>query len=208
MRLGKSVLLGFGILWLIAVGAGLWVLFHYETSPGEAARPPVQWPAESEIPRAPGRATLVMVAHPHCPCTRASIGELALLMARLQGQVPAYVLFLKPTGVAEDWPKTDLWRSSAAIPGVTVMGDEGGVEAARFRATVSGQTFLYDVNGRLLFSGGITASRGHSGGNAGRSAIVHLVTKGVAERTQTSVFGCSLHDPNPRARQVDRSWKR
>jgi hypothetical protein len=137
-----------------------------------------------------------MLAHPHCPCTRASIGELALLMAHSQGRVTAYVLFLKPAGFSDDWEKTDLWHSAASIPGVKVMIDDGGAEARRFHAATSGQTMLYDAEGRLLFSGGITGSRGHAGDNAGRSAIVSLLNTGAAERAETFVFGCRLFGAN------------
>jgi hypothetical protein len=51
---------------------------------------------------------------------------------------------------------------------------------------------LYGSEGNLLFSGGITAARGHEGDNAGRSAIISCLTKSEAERNQTPVFGCSL----------------
>jgi hypothetical protein len=51
---------------------------------------------------------------------------------------------------------------------------------------------LYDTAGRLLFSGGITAARGHSGDNAGREAIVALLAGAPTDRTQTPVFGCKL----------------
>jgi hypothetical protein len=115
-------------------------------------------------------------------------------MAQADGRVAAYVLFVKPEGSADDWEQTDLWQSAASIPGVHVLVDDGA-EALRFHAVTSGQTALYDVAGRLLFSGGITASRGHSGDNAGRSAIVSLLNSGEAEQTETAVFGCSLHAP-------------
>lgn len=206
MKRGQWVLVATGVLWMCVVGTGLGIMLNYETAPGIATTPPKQWPSHSQIRRDLGRPTLVMLAHPHCPCTRASIGELAVLMARLQGRVSACVLFSRPRGFSEDWEKTDLWRTAAAIPGVTVLRDDGGVEAARFHAAVSGQTLLYDANGRLLFSGGITASRAYSGDNKGRSAIISLVMTGVAEQTQTSVFGCSLHDPDGKALQAGRSW--
>jgi hypothetical protein len=51
---------------------------------------------------------------------------------------------------------------------------------------------LYDVNGRLLFSGGITGSRGHAGDNAGRTAILALLHREASGRNDTFVFGCSL----------------
>ena len=188
-------------LWLLVVGGGLSVLWGYENTPGVAADPPRRWPADSRIRLAPDRATLVMLAHPHCPCTRASVGELASLMAQSQGRLTAYVLFLKPAGFAEDWEKTDLWRSAADIPGVIPVVDEEGAEARRFHAVTSGQTLLYGADGRLLFSGGITASRGHSGDNAGRSAIASLVNTGRAERDETFVFGCPLFDKNSECRE-------
>jgi hypothetical protein len=188
----RPILLVATVLWLSAVSAGLCVLWGYENTPGVGAKPPGAWPTDSRIQRATDRATLVMLAHPHCPCTRASIGELALLMAQSRGRVRAYVLFLKPSGFSDEWEKTDLWQSAASIPGVNVLIDDGGAEARRFHAATSGQTMLYDADGRLLFSGGITGSRGHAGDNAGRSAIVSLVNTGAAERAGTFVFGCQL----------------
>jgi len=129
-------------------------------------------------------------------------------MARVQGQTSAHVLFWKPADVADDWVKTDLWREAAAIPGVEVSVDEGGVEAARFRAYASGQTILYDAQGHLLFNGGITGARGHAGDNAGRSAVVSLLTTGAAERRETFVFGCALHNPAAQGREGEGLWKK
>jgi hypothetical protein len=115
-------------------------------------------------------------------------------MAQCQGLVNANVLFIQPEGFNDEWAQTDLWQSAATIPGVTVRQDSGGIEARRFHAETSGQVLLYDAAGRLLFSGGITGSRGHSGDNAGRSTIVSLLIEGIAERNQTLVLGCSLFD--------------
>lgn len=199
----RLILLTSTVLWLFAVSSGLWVLWSYANTPGAGARPPQRWPADSQIQRAPDRATLVMLVHPQCPCSRASIGELAALMAQTRGRVTAYVLFLKPPGFSKDWEKTDLWQSAASIPGVNVITDDGGAEAQRFHAATSGQTVLYDASGRLLFGGGITGSRGHPGDNAGRSAIVSLVNTGVAERTETVVFGCPLFDKNSECRKSE-----
>ena len=141
-----------------------------------------------------------MMAHPKCPCTRATVGELALLMAHTQGRVTAHVLLIKPRGAPDNWEKTDLWYSAARIPGVHVLTDTDGIEAGRFHATTSSQTMLYDKDARLLFSGGITASRGHSGDNTGRSAIVLLLMQGESEQTETLVFGCPLFDPSDECR--------
>jgi len=78
---------------------------------------------------------------------------------------------------------------------VQVMRDDDGVEAARFGAATSGQVILYDRDGGLLFTGGITASRGHAGDNDGRNAIVSLLGRGRETRHSSPVFGCSLLEP-------------
>lgn len=188
----RALLIALCVLWLLMVCTGIGFLRNYESTPGVAAAAPAAWPADSRIARAPALATLVMLAHPRCPCTRASIGELARLMAQAEGRVKAYVLFVRPSNFSDEWAQTDLSASAAAIPGVSVVRDDEGIEAGRFHAATSGQTMLYDAQGRLLFSGGITSARGHAGDNEGRTAIVSLLNADKAAQKQTPVFGCPL----------------
>ena len=184
-------------IWLAAVSVGSGVLMVYEYIPGQAAHVPSTWPTQSKIPRATDQPTLIMFAHPDCPCTRASIGELMELMTHCQNKVKAYVVFLQPKGSDENWLHTDVWRSAEAIPGVAVQADEEGIEARNFQATTSGQVVLYNGRGSLLFRGGITSSRGHYGDNTGLSAIILLLHDKTASTVETPVFGCSLLDPKP-----------
>jgi hypothetical protein len=128
------------------------------------------------------------------------MGELASIMAHSQGRLSAYVLFIKPQGFSDDWEQTDLWQSASEIPGVTVVLDTDGREARLFDAATSGQTVLYDRDGHLLFRGGITASRGHFGDNAGQASIISIVNAEIPDRTETSVFGCPLFDPQSECR--------
>jgi len=195
-RLRRSVLFAFIIVWAVGIGFGLKYLWTYQVSAGTAAAPPSLWPEDSRIPREKGQSTLVLLAHPKCPCTRATIGELAVLMAHCQGKVSVYILFFKPSGFPDNWEQTDLWHSAAVIPGVTVLADNDGVEAQRFGSVTSGQALLYGPDGNLEFSGGITASRGHSGDNAGRDAITALLLNGKSDAKTSQVFGCSLTDKN------------
>jgi hypothetical protein len=181
-----------GALWLAAVGGGMGVLWSYSTAPDVAATPPAVWPRESRVRPSEGRSNLIVLAHPHCPCTRATIEELDRLMARVGDQLQAHVLFATPAGAADGWEATDLWGRAVAIPGVTVLRDAEGSEARHFGAATSGQVVLYDSTGRLRFSGGITAARGHAGDNAGRSAIVELLGGVSSDAIETPVFGCSL----------------
>ncbi len=182
----------FGIAWVIAVALGLRILLNYESTPGRIGAVSQTWQSASAIQRANDCPTLVMFAHPHCPCTRASVGELAQIMAQARGKVSAFVLFVRPKGAPDNWDETDLRRSAAAIPGVRVSTDVDGLEARRFGVETSGHTLLFDREGHLVFSGGITQSRGHAGGNVGESAIVSLVNNQRPGRSETFVFGCSL----------------
>lgn len=160
-----------GVLWLGLSCGGLALLAWYSGSPGTSHAAPLQWPIDSSIHLSERGATLIVFAHPHCPCTRASLGELEKIVARSGSNVMTSVIFLKPVGSDDSWNRTDLVQTAAAIPGVHVVHDLDGAEARRFGATTSGQTLLFNARGELLFNGGITSARGHAGDNAGRSAI-------------------------------------
>ena len=184
------------MVWAAAVTTGFFCLLQYEKTPGQVGALSSCWPAGSSLVFDPTRLNLVMLAHPRCPCTRASVAELAQIMARSGERTAACVLFLRPKGFPASWARTDLWRGAEAIPGVNVLCDEEGVEARRFGAVTSGHVVLFDRDGRLLFRGGITSTRGHLGDNAGRRGVLALLTRGAVDRTETPVFGCPLHDPD------------
>jgi hypothetical protein len=178
--------------WLGGVISGLWVLWAYDNRPGKTANAPGQWPGGTTLTLSSATPTLVFVAHPQCTCTDASLDELAEILARAQTHPRTYVLFLKPSSVEPGWEQTDLWTRASALPNVTVLRDDEGIEARRFGVETSGQTFLYDRNGTLIFNGGITGSRGHAGENAGELSLVALLSQGAPARRNTSVFGCPL----------------
>jgi hypothetical protein len=178
--------------WLIGVLLGFFAIQRYATTPSEKTMAPSQWPSGGLIERERDRPTLVLFAHPHCPCTRASLAELSRLMTTLAGRLGAHVLFTRPEGVEDDWESSGLLERARHIPGVLVDVDVGGREAASFGAHTSGEAFLYGADGGLLFHGGITASRGHEGDNVGSGRIISLVTIGSTDLAQSAVFGCEL----------------
>jgi hypothetical protein len=193
VRIALTILIG--AVWVGALFAAHRALLGYDYQAGADAKAPVMWPSDTKVQRSGSLPVIVVFAHPKCPCTRATIEELAVLMAKVHGKATATVVFVRPDAFPVGWEKTDLWQSAARIPGVEVVSDPGGVEAGRFGALASGQTMFYDASGALRFSGGITEFRGHSGDNEGRSAITSLVLKGGAEIDHTSVYGCSLKNP-------------
>jgi hypothetical protein len=173
---------------------------RYESTSGPLADAVRVWPGDSGLPRWPGQPALIVLAHPQCPCTRASLSELNVIMQRFRGQLTAHVLFVRPPGTPEGWERTDTWRRASDIPGVVVRLDRDGVEAKRFRAFTSGQALLYDGRGRLLYNGGLTGARGHEGDNLGRRAIVALLNGEVRGPLSHNVFGCLLFSADENAR--------
>src|ERR1700722_5435428 len=88
--------IGLCALWLLAVGAGFVVILNYQSVSGRVGITPQQWPSGAQIELDHNRDTLIMFAHPQCPCTRASLEELNRLLARSQGKIPAQVVFFRP----------------------------------------------------------------------------------------------------------------
>jgi hypothetical protein len=186
-------------VWLAAAGAALAWLMQYDNTPGEAAHAPLQWPADSAMARDPQGPTLVMLAHPRCDCTRASLTELAELLARAPKRPRTYVVFIKPTGVDADWERSGVWRQASDIEGAEVLRDDGGLEARRFGVSTSGQTLLYSASGALVYAGGTTGARAKAGNNAGRTSLVALLNGQQPGQVATPVFGCSLFGPGDSA---------
>lgn len=183
----------FALGWMATVGFGLHTLFGYEHKAGTVGAVPPRWP-DSQLKRATDRPTLVLAAHPRCTCTRATLDELAAVMAHAPGKFAAYVLLVTPKEGGTEWNDTSLRRQAEQIPGVTVVSDIDGAEARRFGTETSGHALLFAPDGRLLFNGGITASRGHSGDNAGEDSILALLGDKKPATTQTMVFGCALEE--------------
>lgn len=181
------------VLWPTLVLSGFAVVTQHAYAPGRGADAPVTWPADA--PFAHGdRPTLVMLAHPRCPCTRAALAELARVMAATDGRLDARVLFLDPHDGDDAWRSSDLWDLARAIPGVQVEADPDGAVARRFGAHTSGQVVVYDARGTLVFAGGLTPGRGHEGDSDGKSLLIDGVLHGFDREGVTDVFGCELHE--------------
>jgi hypothetical protein len=201
-----------GAAWIVLVVAGMAAVAAHQMMPGEAAAVS-RGPATGATADPAGRAalapvtlaadvpTLVVFLHPRCPCGTATVGELAKLTARCGGRLAATVAVFGPADAATGGPddgRLGPWQAAAAIPGVRVVRDADGALAARLGVRTSGQAFLFDRAGRVLYAGGITASRGHAGDNDGADAVADLAL-GTAGRPSVPrggpVFGCPLYPP-------------
>ena len=183
-------------VWLLAVGLGLHTLLRYKAKAGNAGQPPSTWPGNTLVSSPLHKPLLVMFAHPRCPCTKASLGELEQLVARAQNQFDVAVVFYEPAGGSKAWSSSGLVGEARSIPGVRVQFDSDGNLAKRFSIETSGHTLVYGANHKLLFSGGITGSRGHFGDNKGLAAVEDIIRdhSSPLARTTTPVFGCELFE--------------
>jgi hypothetical protein len=178
--------------WMAVVGAGFAALARYDNAPGALGeRTPSRWPPLSRLSRTPGLPNLIVMLHPQCPCSRATLGNLERAMPELQDKTQVHLVFVhRDTEDRRD--DNALLRIAKAIPGTEIFQDQAGRETELFGVLTSGETLLYSREGTLLFHGGITFGRSHEGGNPGLSAIVEFIQHGVANRSSTSVFGCAL----------------
>lgn len=166
-------------------------LVIFDGTAGDQGQPPLRWPASSLIRREVGKCNLLVFAHPFCACTRATLDEIAQALALRRGTGPATsvrILFVRPSH--SNW-KADAWSQANSIPAV-VAWDEDGLEARLFNAKTSGVVLLYSSDGRLLFQGGVTGSRGHRGDNYGLQHLATALSTGTPSPTHNLVFGCSL----------------
>ena len=181
------------LAWGVVVVSGYGALLRYQAraAPVDRAVAP-HWPKELPLARGP-RSTLLLVLHPQCACSRATVRELERLLARAPSSLRTYVLMVRPAGAPVGFERGALWDMVADIPGVTPVVDVGGRMAEKLGPTTSGHALLYDDDGALQFSGGLTQARGHEGESAGGRTLAALLAGTRQEPATTSVFGCALH---------------
>jgi hypothetical protein len=183
--------LGVGLaVWGIAVAGGMVLMADYAVKPGEIGAAPRHIAPLTDA--ASGRCRLAMFVHARCPCTAASVAELARIMERLEGRVDAVVYLFRPESQPDDWTHGPIRDAAASIRGVRTVVDPEGRIAKSFGANTSGDVLVYDAAGKLRFHGGITPARGHEGESLGKSAVLAAVLGEPAPADATPVFGCVL----------------
>lgn len=179
-------------LWGAATAGGLYTIAAHGAAPGAAPDAPASLAASF---RSSGRATLIVAAHPACPCTRATFHQLERILVNGTGNTDVVILF---AGNPErDRVASDLRGLAARMKGVRIIDDPKQEIAKSVGAHTSGTVLFYDASGALKFSGGITPSRGHEGDSAGsntvRSLLAASASPSSSSTSHTPVFGCSLN---------------
>ncbi len=147
-------------------------------------------PAATSSSVAGHRFHLYAFLHPNCSCSTATVAELQKLLG--QEKAPVDVTAIIDTSGLSLGDARPLQTSLASSAQIALEIDPDGTKTAGFGAKTSGEILLYGPTGKLEFSGGITAARGHEGDNAGESAIVNILNGRKPETRHTPTYGCSL----------------
>ena len=183
------------LVWIVVVSAGLFGLSYYSNQPGESAAPPKLWPASSQVLLDSEHPTLLFFAHPYCSCTEASARELESVIAHFGRPLSLNILVIRSREFDRDRQEPALVDRLKQLPGTKVFEDLNAEETRQFGVTTSGHVLLYAPDGRLLFSGGVTASRGHAGENENSLALGRLLSQSSRDAPAAKscdVFGCPL----------------
>jgi hypothetical protein len=189
-----------GLIWAATVGALYQAVRRFETTPGRGAAVRTMWPVRSRIVPDRNHWTLVMLIHPHCSCTRASLQELERIIEMSGPSLQTYVLVYRPADFNAGWEKTETFEAAKHLQRARVIVDPDGREAKLFGGFTSGQAFLYDREGAMRFSGGVTSLRGHAGVNRGSMDVVDIVHARARQGTHP-VFGCAIVTTESEQRQ-------
>lgn len=184
----RMVLAPVVVIWGFLLAGGVAALMRYERTPGPVA------PPQSPLETASG-LRVVMYAHPRCPCTRASITELARVLRETTApDVSCDVRFYRPDDQPDSWAHSETWRAASAIPGVRVLTDPDAREARRHGALTSGHVVVASGEA-TLYSGGITAARGAVGKSTGAASLARALSGWSAP--DAAVFGCLIVPAEP-----------
>lgn len=180
---------------LIAVGG--WSLSDYShraTSSGNVAANLnlVNLPRlDEKEPNSKATPKFLLFYHPHCPCTLATVRNWSRnCHSTSDPQLLAFAYC--PGSESSSWidsPTTELLRK---VPGVQVYLDRQGETCRNLGVRTSGHVLLYAANGQLLFSGGITPSRGHEGDCLALSSLLRKLAGEDQFESHWPVFGCPI----------------
>lgn len=183
------------VVWALLLAAGAGALSRYEFKGSVPAGLADQWPDNPVVRLDTERPTLLMFLHPRCPCSAASIAQLDRVLTRYPGRFRVCVLIARPAGVPEHWEEGANLEAARRLPDSTLLLDQDGAIAQRYGAVYSGTVQAFGREGNRLFTGGITASRGHEGESLGSLSLLDIGAGETPSVAEMPVFGCPLMGP-------------
>ncbi|MFZ4576589.1 MAG: hypothetical protein ACOYN0_19570 [Phycisphaerales bacterium] len=187
-------------LWLIVLAGAMGATHAYMGRAGPSGGPVLDWPAACGLSLATDRPTAVVFVHPRCPCTSATIKNLALGMTdSSSGMLRPLSVIVVLSGPAATGDDGGFLERFSRLGSPSVVNDPAGAIAARFGAATSGHVVLCGADGKVRFSGGVTSGRGHEGWCGALDSLGRVLGDAagarVGDRPETTpVYGCPLFD--------------
>ena len=179
-------------LWCAALVSGFALVHAQMSTPGDARPAPSAWPEDTSLSLDSDAPTILLFAHPRCPCTRATIRQLATTPPDVRDSL-TLVLSGPRLRTYENQPLATLANE---LLEAEIALDPTGAEARRFGAHTSGHIVVYSPSGQLLFSGGITPGRGHEGPTDALTAFTRALRDAEASTHPSLVYGCPIFSPD------------
>lgn len=177
--------------WIAIALFGWNSLLRHTYQPAGVEEGATNWPDADRNPTS-AAYTVVVFAHPLCPCTRATLNKLHESITRFPDDRRIEVIFATAGLDSADVADSFNVRTARRLEGVEVRFDETGEIVRRFGATVSGEVFAFDREGRRVFHGGITTGRGHEGDSTSQREFERRICGRASDAFSAPVYGCLL----------------
>jgi hypothetical protein len=168
--------------WITAFAYGAHVMMAYDTTAGRAAdRAPLVASSKRKA------WTCIMIVHPDCPCTRSSLAALREIVARYDDTVEFRIVMVS------DERKLDStnYKAALSIPKAALTWISSEKADELYDSHTSGQTFILNRSGKVVFTGGITPGRGTDKPSYALQ-LFESVLAGKPIREFSPVYGCAL----------------
>ena len=169
--------------WGVIVAFGFCAAMQWDSRPGPAGLVPRLEPGHGAKP------WLIVALHSQCPCSLATLDNLIAIPQEERRKVRITLVFTGP-----DPHHSRLIETARALPDAEQEFLSEDAVLARYGARTSGQALFYDLHGKLVFSGGLTDSRGESGESVGIDAVKNAIA-GRKCIDKLPVYGCALQTP-------------
>lgn len=177
-----------GALWCAALVSGFAIVHAQMAAAGESHPAPTTWPDDTSLALDANAPTILVFAHPRCPCTRATIRQLATIPPEAR---PCVTLVLSGPAL-RTYENQPLATLADEVLSAHIALDPSGADARRFGAHTSGHIVAYSPSGQLLFSGGVTPGRGHEGPTDALTTLTLALRDHTPSPRTASVFGCPI----------------
>lgn len=172
-----------GVVWAVLAVSVIAGALEYDSRPGE---PPLRLPDATVA--GPGLWSLILMIHPDCPCTKATMRNLSTILESTRIPIKAEIVAAMPEGYKG--PRANLAIARSIVKSDLVVMSESSA-SERFGARTSGHLFVFDPDRNLVYSGGLTPARGAEDASSSLKWFQALVTQyPVASSGPT--FGCPL----------------